>query len=126
MQFLILICIISCVTCVLIDSLIVNNNELLYDIDLPTKHLSAYFNNLPDLAKRCKDSESCTYKEFLASNAYNEKSCHGYEQSCHTPEYIHKCPGNHSGYVKSKDAQLEVFFDQADFGKKLINSSFKI
>lgn len=120
MQFLILISILSCVRNVLTESFIDNDNELLYNVDLPTEHLSAYFNNLPELAKRCNDSETCTYKEFLNSSAYNKKSCRGYEQNCRTPENIHKCPGNHSGYVKSKEAQLEVFFDQGDFGKKIV------
>ncbi|CAO1415149.1 unnamed protein product [Diamesa hyperborea] len=116
MQFLILISFLSCVINVLTESFIDNDNELHYNVDLPTEHLSAYFNNLPELAKRCNDSETCTYKEFLNSSAYNKKSCRGYEQNCRNPEYIHKCPGNHSGYVESKEAQLEVFFDQADFG----------
>lgn len=109
---------------VLTDSLIDYNNELLYNVDLPKEHLSAYFNNLPELAKQCIDNESCTYNKFLKSSDYNNKLCWGYEHNCLSPENKHKCRGNHSGYVKSKEAQLDVFFDQADFGKKLLLTIF--
>ncbi|CAO1303857.1 unnamed protein product [Diamesa serratosioi] len=116
MHFLISFVIVTFVRQVLTDSLIDIDHELLYNVDLPKEHLSAYFNNLPDLVKRCLNNETCTYNEFLNSSDYNKKLCRGYEQNCRSPENIHKCPGNHSGYVKSKEAQLEVFFDQGDFG----------
>jgi hypothetical protein len=52
----------------------------------------------------------------LNSEEYDRELCWGYEYGCKMPQFIHKCPGNHSGYVKDKQTQLDVFYTQADFG----------
>ena len=95
----------------------IDSDELLIDIDLPENHLSQYFNNLPEYAKKINETSNGPYKEFLSSEKYDRDICWGYEVNCKKPIYTHKCPGNHSGYVKSKEAQLDVFYAQADFGK---------
>jgi hypothetical protein len=94
--------------------------EQLIDIDLPENHLSQYFNNVPKLAKKLNETSSGPYKEFLSSEKYDREVCWGYEYQCKKPLLMHKCPGNHSGYVKSKEAQLDVFYAQADFGEQKI------
>lgn len=93
------------------------SDELLIDIDLPENHLAQYFNNLPGFAKKINESSNGPYKEFLSSEKYDKETCWGFELNCKKPVLIHKCPGNHTGYVKSKDAQMEVFYAQADFGE---------
>lgn len=92
-------------------------DELLIDIDLPENHLAQYFNNLPELAKKINETSSGPYKEFLSSEKYDREVCWGYEMECKKPILTHKCPGNHSGYVTSKEAQLDVFYTQTDFGE---------
>lgn len=100
------------------------SDDMLIDIDLPVDHLSQYFNNLPEFAKKINETSNGPYKEFLSSEKYDRDLCWGYEMKCKKPIETHKCPGNHSGYVESKEAQLEVFYAQADFGKKqLLNIS---
>lgn len=94
-----------------------DSDEVLIDIDLPENHLSQYFNNLPEFAKKINETTTGPYKEFLSSEKYDREICWGYELNCKKPMQTHDCPGNHSGYVKSKEAQLDVFYAQADFGK---------
>jgi protein O-GlcNAc transferase len=95
----------------------VTSDNQLIDIDLPTNHLSQYFNNLPKFKQKISEGGSGFYKEFLSSENYDDKLCFGYEYECEKPHYTHKCPGNYSGYVESKKAQLDVFYAQGDFGK---------
>lgn len=96
---------------------VLDSDEMLIDIDLPENHLSQYFNILPEYAKKLNESSNGPYKEFLSSEKYDREVCWGYEHKCVKPIQTHRCPGNHTGYVKSKEAQLEVFYAQADFGK---------
>lgn len=44
--------------------------------------------------------------------------CWGYEPHCnqHTAYSYPLCPGEHKGWVKSKAAQFDTFYRQADFG----------
>lgn len=92
-------------------------SDLLIDIDLPENHLSQYFNNLPHFKDKILKSAGGVYKKFLESKKYDTELCWGHEYDCIKPLHIHECPGDHSGYVNSKEAQLDVFFAQADFGK---------
>lgn len=92
-------------------------NDGIVDIDLPRNHLSQYFNNLRKFTKNLNETSSGFYKDFLSSEEYDQELCWGYEYGCKKPVYVHKCPGNHSGYVASKEIQLDVFHSQADFGK---------
>lgn len=91
-------------------------NDLLIDIDLPENHLSQYFNKIPEFAKKINETSNGPYKEFLSSEKYDRELCWGYEDKCVKPIKSHKCLGNHTGYVKSKEDQLDVFYAQADFG----------
>lgn len=116
MQLLYLILVLLRVSHVITDDFI-DSDELLIDIDLPESHLSQYFNNLPDFAKKVNETSNGLYKEFLSSEKYDREACWGYEHRCKKPRLTHRCPGHHSGYVKSKEAQLEVFYAQTDFGK---------
>lgn len=120
-QFAYLILILISVKHVITDN-VFDSEEFLIDIDLPENHLSQYFNNLPDFAKQLNESSNGLYKEFLSSEKYDREICWGYEEKCKKPLHTHKCPGNHTGYVKSKEAQMEVFYAQADFGKQKIET----
>lgn len=96
---------------------IFESGELLVDVDLPENHLSQYFNHLPQFAKKINETTNGPYKEFLSSEKYERGVCWGYELDCKKPVLTHECPGNHTGYVQSKEAQLDVFYAQADFGE---------
>lgn len=93
-----------------------SSEELLIDIDLPENHLSQYFNRNFEFAKKLNETSNGPYKEFLSSEKYDRDICWGYEYDCKKPLTTHRCPGNHTGYVESKEAQLDVFYAQADFG----------
>lgn len=90
-------------------------NTLIVDINLPIQHLSAYFNSLPDLIHQINETAG-PYRDFLSSEKYDKNSCWGYESNCKKFSHVHRCPGNYSGYVSTKEAQLDVFYTQADFG----------
>jgi protein O-GlcNAc transferase len=119
MKFLYLIVslILACFQSVL-SELVSDIDSKIIDINLPKNHLSQYFNNLPGLAKRFNETGTGFYKEFLSSDEYDNETCWGYEYQCKKPLLINKCPGNHSGYVSSKQVQFDVFHSQADFGER--------
>lgn len=54
--------------------------------------------------------------------------CWGYQDNCDSKKmhkYSHPiCDGHHKGWVKTKEEQIETFFQQADFGyiRKFRNS----
>ncbi|ETN60228.1 glycosyltransferase [Anopheles darlingi] len=89
-------------------------------VDLPKAHLPMYFRRFPALEKQCAEDEQCPYRSVIASESYQQhkNGCWGYEDGCTEKErYVnHTCPGSHVGYVKSKQAQLDTFYSQADFG----------
>nr|CAG4641526.1 EOG090X02IK [Eurycercus lamellatus] len=91
------------------------------DIDLPDSHLTRYLNTFEDEANKCRSSDACIYKTVL-----NTSLCWGYEDDCphHLGYSDAKCPGDHKGWVNSKQQQRKTFFDQADFGyiKQQINT----
>lgn len=95
-------------------------DEGIIDIDIPKNHLSQYFNNLRRFTKKLNETSNGFYKDFLSSEDYDRSMCWGYEYECKKPLYMHRCPGNHSGYVKSKQDQLDVFYAQADFGNNFV------
>ncbi|OWR51135.1 hypothetical protein KGM_214191A, partial [Danaus plexippus plexippus] len=86
----------------------------LNDLNLPPEHIPYLFNQFPDLANACKESINCPYKSLT-----NSKVCWGYENNCPPNSSYHvrpKCPGDHRGWVKTKQAQIDTFYTQADFG----------
>lgn len=90
----------------------------LNDLNLPPEHIPYLFNQFPDLANACKESINCPYKTLT-----NSKVCWGYENNCSPNSSYHvrpKCPGDHRGWVKTKQAQIDTFYTQADFGKYII------
>ncbi|XP_031763839.2 EGF domain-specific O-linked N-acetylglucosamine transferase [Galleria mellonella] len=86
----------------------------LKDINLPPEHIPYYFNTFPEVAKSCLNDPECPYKGLT-----NIKACWGYERLCNESSSYHvrpRCPGDHRGWVKSKEAQFATFYTQADFG----------
>ncbi|KAJ0181813.1 hypothetical protein K1T71_002535 [Dendrolimus kikuchii] len=86
------------------------------DVEVVNKieHVTYVFNAFPNIAKSCEKNEDCPYKHLV-----NIKSCWGYEPYCNKSESYHvkpDCPGDHRGWVKTKEAQYNTFFTQADFG----------
>ncbi|KAL7636047.1 UNVERIFIED_CONTAM: hypothetical protein RMT77_013865 [Armadillidium vulgare] len=84
------------------------------DLKLPSNHISIYFNNNPSLKLKCKESQSCPYKNYLDDGT----SCWGYENGCSKGNSYSNfsCPGHHKGWVESKEEQLSTFYKQGDFG----------
>lgn len=89
----------------------------LKDVDLPPEHIPYFFNAFPKLAKDCEQNPECPYKAVVG-----KKVCWGYERGCNVSNSYHvrpQCPGDHRGWVQTKDAQYDTFYTQADFGKLL-------
>lgn len=88
----------------------------LEDINLPVEHIPYFFNSFPNFADSCSKNISCRYKSLLT-----KKACWGYETSnCNRNNSYHvrpRCLGDHRGWVKTKEAQYETFYTQADFGE---------
>ncbi|KAK0161010.1 hypothetical protein PV327_009530 [Microctonus hyperodae] len=93
------------------------NNILIPDdfgnINLPDDHLKYYFNSYPKVAEKCRTNPDCPYKEHL-----DKKSCWGYEDDCDEKYSFlrSQCPGDHKGWVATKQAQIDTFYSQGDFG----------
>ncbi|XP_013181020.1 PREDICTED: EGF domain-specific O-linked N-acetylglucosamine transferase [Papilio xuthus] len=86
----------------------------LKDINVPPEHMGYIFNLFPSLAESCKVDSNCVYKNII-----EHKSCWGYEPGCNKNVSYHvrpRCPGDHRGWVKTKKAQYDTFYTQADFG----------
>ncbi|XP_034178516.2 EGF-domain O-GlcNAc transferase isoform X2 [Osmia lignaria lignaria] len=83
------------------------------DIDLPADHVKYYLNAFPTVAEECRNDTACPYKDSL-----DTKACWGYEPNCKTENSFSfpQCPGDHRGWVTTKQAQLETFYAQGDFG----------
>lgn len=82
-------------------------------INLPYEHLQYYFTNFPELYEQCKDDPECPFKENSVPNR-----CWGYEYNCNPNNQYSTptCPGEFNGWVKTKQEQLKMFYNQADFG----------
>lgn len=74
--------------------------------DLPADHLQRYLNTFPNLLK-----QNC--HNFNASQL-----CWGHENHCEPSKRFQNptCPGEHTGFVRSKAEQIKTFYAQADFG----------
>lgn len=83
------------------------------ELNLPEEHIPFYFNNYPSEAVKCKTDSNCPYESALEQNV-----CWGYEPGCRLQKAysVPSCPGDHRGWVKTKQDQLNTFFTQGDFG----------
>lgn len=84
------------------------------DLNVPPEHVTYVFNSFPSVAEACLSDPQCPYKELVESNR-----CWGYEHNCKRDvSYPVRpiCPGDHRGWVKTKEAQYDTFYTQADFG----------
>lgn len=92
----------------------------IYSIDLgnlnvPPEHVPYVFNAFPSVADSCLLNSQCPYRELTGV-----KACWGYEHKCDKNVSYHvrpTCPGDHRGWVKTKEAQYQTFYTQADFGE---------
>lgn len=84
------------------------------NINLPEEHMPFYFHNFPKEAERCLKDKNCPYRKAATMTG----KCWGYEYSCKWDNIysIPHCPGDHKGWVSTKDAQKMTFYTQADFG----------
>lgn len=83
-------------------------------VNLPPEHIPYYFNAFGSVAKACLTDPECPFKNYAEREA-----CWGYESECNQSQAYHvrpRCPGEHRGWVKSKEAQYSTFYTQADFG----------
>lgn len=85
----------------------------LSSINLPDNHLPYYFTNFEKVGQVCYDVADCPYKDSVY-----KKKCWGYEYDCKHPEKFSTphCPGDHKGWVQTKEDQIKTFYTQADFG----------
>lgn len=84
------------------------------NINLPPEHFPYFFNRFPSFAKSCSEDTRCRFKGFIGKEA-----CWGYESNCNISRAYHvrpHCPGDHRGWVQTKEAQYDTFHTQADFG----------
>ncbi|KAH8334156.1 hypothetical protein KR059_007021 [Drosophila kikkawai] len=78
--------------------------------NLPSEHLIRYLNTFPKLKQQLPSN--------LTGKATISSACWGHERDCtsdgrfQTPQ----CPGDHTGWARSKEAQVKTFYQQADFG----------
>lgn len=78
------------------------------EIDLPQDHLPFYFSTYPAPANNSNPNLT----------VIQPTKCWGYESECaaanrySTPD----CPGDHKGWVRTKEDQQNTFYTQADFG----------
>ncbi|XP_028176160.1 EGF domain-specific O-linked N-acetylglucosamine transferase [Ostrinia furnacalis] len=89
-------------------------SSYLNHVNLPPEHVIYYFNTFETVAKACLADPECPFK-----NLVGRKACWGYERNCNQSLSYHvrpRCPGDHRGWVQTKEAQYSTFFTQADFG----------
>lgn len=86
------------------------------EIDLALEHMPYYLHQFSNIGKACKQDPKCLYADHVDRNA-----SWGYERVERDPSRLYHvkptCPGDHRGWVKTKKAQYETFYTQADFGK---------
>uniref|UniRef100_T1JAU4 EGF domain-specific O-linked N-acetylglucosamine transferase n=1 Tax=Strigamia maritima TaxID=126957 RepID=T1JAU4_STRMM len=83
------------------------------EVNIPTHHSPFFLANNPAIKELCEKNLSCPYHKYTKQNG-----CWGYEKNC-TPRQIYSipsCPGDHGGWAKSKQDQIDLFFSQGDFG----------
>ncbi|KAF2358576.1 Glycosyltransferase 61 [Trinorchestia longiramus] len=90
-------------------------DSILDDLNISPEHLPYFFNLLPEVKQKCIQDTDCKYKKYL-----NTSGCWSYENNCHftsSRSYSQPlCEGDSKGWVSSKKEQLELFYNQADFG----------
>ncbi|CAH0726700.1 unnamed protein product, partial [Brenthis ino] len=102
------------ILCVLFMYFSKTNSTKLEELNIPPEHIPYVLNLFPNLADSCETSPDCAYKSLIGS-----RDCWGYESSCNKSNSYHvrpRCPGDHRGWVKTKEAQYDTFYTQADFG----------
>lgn len=83
------------------------------NVNLPADHVKYYFNAFPTIAEQSRNDPDCPYKDSL-----DTKACWGYEPDCKAENSfsVPHCPGDHKGWVRTKEAQLDTFYAEGDFG----------
>ncbi|XP_030555048.1 EGF domain-specific O-linked N-acetylglucosamine transferase [Drosophila novamexicana] len=78
--------------------------------NLPSDHLVRYLNTFPKLKRQLLSVNATTRTE--------SRACWGHERNCSAEARFQTphCPGDHTGWVQSKEAQVQTFYYQADFG----------
>ncbi|XP_037959922.1 EGF domain-specific O-linked N-acetylglucosamine transferase [Teleopsis dalmanni] len=89
--------------------------------DLPYEHLKRYLNTFTELKAYCQQSANhCQLPENVSLSVVDGRStaCWGHEVGCSATDRFQTpiCPGDHTGWVRSKSAQVETFYYQTDFG----------
>ncbi|XP_029833694.3 EGF domain-specific O-linked N-acetylglucosamine transferase isoform X2 [Ixodes scapularis] len=82
-----------------------------YDVQLPDEHMAHFFYGHPAARQSCIEDPACPYKKQA-----NASVCWGYELGCDRRSEPATCPGSANGWAEGKEAQLNLFFDQGDFG----------
>lgn len=83
-----------------------SNSDVVKLPNLPSDHLIRYLNTFPKLKKQVEEIR------------VESPACWGHERNCSAEARFQTphCPGDHTGWVQSKEAQVQTFYYQADFG----------
>ncbi|XP_017860156.1 PREDICTED: EGF domain-specific O-linked N-acetylglucosamine transferase [Drosophila arizonae] len=83
-----------------------SNSDVVKLPNLPSDHLIRYLNTFPKLKKQVEEIR------------VESRACWGHERNCSAEARFQTphCPGEHTGWVQSKEAQVQTFYYQADFG----------
>lgn len=99
-------------------------------IDLPDSHVPYYLHNFPDIASQCEVAKSsCPYQRLVQNPAEQpSKVCWGYEADCNRNNSFSspRCPGTQIGWTETKGQHVDIFYEQADFGKLNETASYPI
>ncbi|XP_037077683.1 EGF domain-specific O-linked N-acetylglucosamine transferase-like [Pollicipes pollicipes] len=99
--------------------------NLISELRLHPEHVPFYVSTHPEFAESCRQNSSCELRPYL-----DQELCWGYEDYC--PLYksylIPDCDGKSKGWTSSRREQLEMYYEQADFGyiKKRHKSLFSL
>lgn len=111
--------------CKFAELVLVSSDHIYNYVNLPESHMIYYFNSFPKVIDECLTNNSCVYRSLLSSERYNSEKCWGYEPDCAIQNTFSqpKCLEKKPAWIRSHDAYMKTFYDQADFGKEHIKQN---
>ncbi|XP_043218564.1 EGF domain-specific O-linked N-acetylglucosamine transferase-like isoform X2 [Amphibalanus amphitrite] len=87
--------------------------NIVSELALPPEHVPFYVNSHQRFSDGCRRNGSCQLKPYL-----DQGLCWGYEENCpiFKSYLVPECDGKSKGWAATKTSQLEMYYEQADFG----------